>query len=211
MCSNTQPAFQSALLVSDCGLSSTLTAYPNSGPPTRVTVLLSQKCFCAAVQPHASSPRHACWQLSFLTWGGWGGSGFFSSVYWENLVKLLKAKLTRVGPPLMTGCLWSFNPQTGKYWTSNSSSIYSWDFPTKILVVVVRFSFALNLFLQVLIFTTIALLYSLSNCVCLYMLTFFPLNYLKVNFRHTAHYPNLCHCPASSCFLNYRSSKITTV
>ena len=75
MCSNMQPAFQSALLVSECGLSSTLTAYPNSGPPTRVTVLLSQKCFCAAVQPHASSPRHACWQLSFLTWGGWGGSG----------------------------------------------------------------------------------------------------------------------------------------
>lgn len=70
-----------------------------------------------------------------------------------------------------------------------------------------RKNFRLPLFLQVLIFTIIALLYSLSNCICLYMLTFFPLNYLKINFRHTAHYPNLLHCPASSsCFLNYRSS-----
>lgn len=53
MCSNTQPAFQSALLVSECGLSSTLTAY-QFWSPHRVTVLLSQEvflCSCASHMP----------------------------------------------------------------------------------------------------------------------------------------------------------------
>lgn len=114
MCSNTQPAFQSALLVSECGLSSTPDGLSILIPPPGWAVLLSQKCFCATVQPHASpspcisllaavffSPRRVGW--------GWG---------WTHSTGPLGTGIHCVGLEVMQFCTWKAARQTSFDWSS---------------------------------------------------------------------------------------------